>query len=117
MDRVFIENLRLDCVIGVTEEERRQAQKVIVDLSLLLDLRRPAASGRIGDTVDYREARRAVSEFVSAGEFLLLESLADGIATLALERFDVRRVSVRVRKEKYSSQPCIGIEIERERGA
>jgi FolB domain-containing protein len=116
MDAVFIENLRLDCRVGVTDEERRQPQKVILDVTLTLDLSHAAASEKIEDTVDYREAERQFSEFVSNGEFVLLESLAEGIASLALKRFEVERVVVRVRKEKYSVEPSIGIEIERGRG-
>jgi 7,8-dihydroneopterin aldolase/epimerase/oxygenase len=116
MDRIFIEGLRLDCRIGVTDEERRLAQKVLLDVSLYLDLRRPAASGRIEDTADYRETKRLISQFVSEGEFLLLESLAEGVASLALERPGLERVVVRVRKEKYSADPSIGIEIERAGG-
>jgi dihydroneopterin aldolase len=115
MDTLFIENLRLDCTVGVTAEERRRPQKVLVDVTLTLDLSRAAASKAIGDTVDYREAKRQFSEFVSNGEFVLLESLAEGIASLALDKFEVERVVVRVRKEKYSVEPSIGIEIERGR--
>jgi 7,8-dihydroneopterin aldolase/epimerase/oxygenase len=116
MDRIFIDNLRIDCLIGVTDEERRQPQKVVVDVDLFLDLRRAASSGNVEDTVNYREAKRQVSQFVSGGEFVLLESLAEGIASLALDGFKVERVVVKVRKEKYSAEPSIGIEIERGRG-
>lgn len=116
MDRIFIDGLRLDCRVGVTDEERRLSQKVIVDVSIFLDTRRAAASGRIEDTADYREAKRLFSTFVSEGEFRLLESLAEGIASIALERLGAERVAVRVRKEKYSADPSIGIEIERDRG-
>ena len=117
MDRIFIDGLRLDCRIGVTDEERRLTQNVLVDVSLFLDLRRAAASGRIEDTTDYREAKRLFSRFVSEGEFRLLESLAEGIASIALDELGAERVVVRVRKEKYSADPSIGIEIERQRGA
>ncbi len=116
MDTVFIENLRLDCRVGVTDEERRQSQKVLLDVTLSLDLSRAAATKDIEDTVDYREAKRLFSQFVSAGEFVLLESLAEGVAAVALDRFEVERVVVRVRKEKYSAEPSIGIQIERGRG-
>jgi 7,8-dihydroneopterin aldolase/epimerase/oxygenase len=116
MDRIFIENLRVDCVIGIMDEERRQPQKVVVDVSLVLDLGRAASSKKMQDTIDYREAKRQISKFVSTGEFLLLETLAEGIASLALKTFKVERVVVRVRKEKYSVEPSIGIEIERARG-
>lgn len=117
MDRLFIENLRLDCLIGVDDDERRRPQTVVLDVSLFLDLVRPASSGKIGDTVDYREARRLISDFVSSGRFTLLEGLAEGIASLALDELDAERVVVRVRKEKYSVEPSIGIEIERARGS
>lgn len=117
MDRVFIENLRLDCKVGVSGEERRLPQKVILDASLFLDLSRPAASGDVGETVDYREAKREISECVSRGEFGLLESLAEGVASLLLTRFErAERVVVKVRKEKYSVEPSIGVEIARDRG-
>ncbi len=115
MDRVFIENLRLDCRVGVTDQERRRPQKVIVDVSLVRDLSGPAASGKVGETVDYRKVKLAISQFVSKGEFRLLESLAEGVASLAVASFDVERVVVRVRKEKYSVEPSIGVEIEREK--
>jgi 7,8-dihydroneopterin aldolase/epimerase/oxygenase len=116
MDTVFIDNLRLDCRVGVTDEERRKPQKVVVDVALSLDLSRAAASKNVEDTVDYREAKRLVSEFVSTGEFVLLESLAEGVAALALDSFEVERAVVRVRKEKYAAEPSIGIQIERGRG-
>ena len=116
MDRIFIEGLRLDCTIGVTDRERRVRQVVLVDVSLFLDLRRAAASGKIEDTADYRQAKTLFSQFVSEGEFRLLETLAEGVASIALDRLGAERVTVRVRKEKYSADPSIGIEIERTRG-
>lgn len=111
MDRIFIENLRADCVIGVSEEERSRPQKVVVDVGLESELSRAAASEKIEDTVDYREVRRQVSHFVTEGEFVLLESLAEGIASLLLDSFSVEAVVVKVRKEKYSEAPSIGVEI------
>ena len=32
-DRIFIENLHLECTIGVTEKERSRPQEVIVDVT------------------------------------------------------------------------------------
>lgn len=117
MDTIFIRNLRLACRVGVTKEERRKPQPVLVDVELLLDLSGPASSEMIEETVDYREARRQVSDLVTKGEFTLLESLAEETATLLLENFEVQRVAVRARKAKYSTEPSIGVEIERSREA
>lgn len=115
MDKIFLENLRLQCRIGISDEERRRPQGVVVDVTLVLDLSRAAKLRNLSHTVDYREARSLVSGVVSKGEFRLLESLAEETAVLLLAKFDVDKVVVRVRKEKYSSEPSIGIEIERER--
>jgi D-erythro-7,8-dihydroneopterin triphosphate epimerase len=117
VDRIFIERLRLRCKIGVTEEERRDPQEVIVDVNMFLDLQRATDTGDLKDTVNYREVREIIADFVSKGEFTLLEALAGGIASLCLKSARVGRVTVRVRKGKYSEEPSIGIEIDRTRRA
>jgi len=112
-DRIFLENLRIKCKIGASEKERRVAQEVIIDLSLFANLKRAAATDRIGYTIDYRRVRRQISEFVSSREFRLLEGLAEGVASVALKTAGVQRVSVKVRKARYSDEPSVGVEIER----
>lgn len=114
-DRIFLDNLRLKCRIGITDEERREPQEIMADVSLIVNLKRAGASDSLGDTVDYREAMKRISQFVSSKEFNLLESLAEGIATLVLETAGVERVIVKVRKMAYSSEPSIGIEVQRGR--
>jgi FolB domain-containing protein len=113
VDRIFIENLRIKCRIGVTEEERRDPQDVILDVNLFRSLDRAAITNSLDDTANYREVMERISDFVSEGEFTLLESLADGLAVRTLNQFGVDRVSVRVRKGKYSSEPSVGVEVVR----
>lgn len=114
-DRIFLNNLRLKCRIGASEKERGEPQEVLVDLSLFLDLRRAGIADNIGRTIDYRKVTRQVERLVSEREFKLLEALAERIASLVLKPAGVARVVVRVRKTKYSSDPSIGVEIERSR--
>lgn len=114
-DRIFINDLRLKCRIGVTDEERREPQEVVADVSLFAGLERAGASDDLNDTLDYIEATQRISEFAFNREFKLLESLAEGIATLMLKVVSVEKVTVKVRKAKYLSEPSIGIEIERVR--
>ena len=114
-DRIFVDNLRLDCRVGITSEERKRPQEVVADISFFLNLKRAAESDTMGETIDYREVRQRVMQFISEREFKLLEALADGIATYLLDSFKAERVTVRVRKAKYLSDPSIGIEIVRDR--
>ena len=113
MDRIFIDNLRVRCRIGVGEDERRETQEVLVDVSLYGSLDRPGISGNMDDTINYREVMERVTEFVSGGEFNLLESMASGVASMIIDRYRVDSVSVRARKAKFSNEPSIGVEIER----
>ena len=115
-DRIILDRIRLRCRIGISQEERREPQEVILGLTLILALASAGKTEDLADTVNYREALERVTKFVTEGEFILLEGLAEGIASLALDAFRVQRVKVRVRKAKYSNEPRIGIEIERERG-
>lgn len=114
-DRIFLDNLRLKCRIGASEKERSQAQEVLVDVSLFLSLKRAGIADNIHNTMDYREVRRQLGQLAAEREFKLLEALAEGIASVALKLGGVERVVVRVRKARYSSEPSIGVEIERDR--
>jgi dihydroneopterin aldolase len=114
-DRIFLDNLHLKCRIGIADEERREPQEVIMDISLFIDLKPAAESDSVDNTIDYREVRGRVLRFASDREFRLLEALAGGVATHLLEAFKAERVTVRARKAKYSSEPSIGIEIARDR--
>ena len=115
-DRIFLDGLRLQCKIGITAEERMEPQEVLMDVSLYMSLARAGASDNLEETVNYRSAIDDISRFASSKEFILLEGLAEGVASLALKTFGVGKVRVRVRKAKYSGEPSIGVEIERERG-
>lgn len=113
-DRIFIENLRLTCRVGLSPAERGRPQDVLVDLNVFVDLKGAGESDEISQSVNYRELKERVSAFVSGKEFGLLEGLAEGIAQLALQSPRVLRVTVRVRKGKYSAEPSIGVEISRD---
>jgi dihydroneopterin aldolase len=114
-DRIFLDGVRVRCKIGITAKERVEPQEVLIDLSLFMDLARAGATDNLEETVNYRTALDEISRFASSREFVLLEGLAEGLASLAIEAFGVDRVRVRARKAKYSVEPSIGVEIERER--
>jgi FolB domain-containing protein len=114
-DRIFVDNLRLGCRVGITPDERLEPQEVLLDVSLFLSLAPAGASDSVKDTVNYKDLMERVSSFVSSKEFGLLESLAEGVAAVALGAFPVESVVVKVRKAKYSAEPSVGIEITRDR--
>jgi FolB domain-containing protein len=112
-DKIFIKNMVLPCKIGLSEKERRKKQDVIVDVEIFRDLREAGISDNISKTASYSEITRKISKLVSGCEARLLESIAQNIASLLLEDSGTGKVTVRVRKKKYSRNPLIGIEITR----
>ncbi len=115
MDKIIIRQLRMRCIIGVFQHERQHPQEVLADLILFLDLTKAGASDQLGDSVDYKALKFRILDYVESSSFNLIESLAEGIASLALA--DQRVVRVRVRVDKpgaLSYARTVGVEIERE---
>ncbi len=63
MDTVFIEDLRIETVIGIYDWERKIRQVVALDLEMAFDNRKPAASDRIEDTLDYKAVSKRLITF------------------------------------------------------
>lgn len=99
MDMVYLHGLKIECIIGVFEWERRIKQTVILDLDLAVDAAHAARSDRIGDALDYKTVAQRVTEYVTRSEFQLVETLAERVAGLVREEFKVPWVRVRVNKK------------------
>lgn len=116
-DRVYIQRLRVETVIGVRAWEREVKQTLFLDLELGVDTDPAARSDALEDTCDYGEVARLVTEFVQQSEFLLLERLAHAVAELLLQSLAPPWVRVRVAKPgAVANAEEAGIIIERHLG-
>ena len=97
-DKIHIRDLRLQCIIGLREEEREAKQEVIVNVTLEADLTDAGQGDRIEQTVDYARIAEEVTALVAGSRFFLLERLAEAIAELCLTEPGVQRVRVCVEK-------------------
>ena len=73
MDRVFIENLTIETVIGIFDWERDIKQAVSIDLEMDFDIRNAASTDSIEDTLDYKAVAKRLIRFVEQSEFQLVE--------------------------------------------
>ncbi|MEE2787470.1 MAG: dihydroneopterin aldolase [Myxococcota bacterium] len=80
--RLHVDNLEVDCIIGVWEHERTAPQKVCVDLWVDVDGTAAATSDALTDTVDYTWLAQSVTFILKTGHFRLLEA-----ASMALHRW------------------------------
>jgi dihydroneopterin aldolase len=97
-DSLELCGLEVACVIGDSLHERSREQRLIVDVSLALDLSLAGASDAVCDTVDYAILADAVRKALQAARCHMIERAAECVARVCLA--DPRVASVRVRVEK-----------------
>ncbi|MBI4665481.1 MAG: 2-amino-4-hydroxy-6-hydroxymethyldihydropteridine diphosphokinase [Nitrospinae bacterium] len=113
-DRIILETLETECIIGIFDWERVNRQRVTVDLSLECDIRSAAHSDDIKDAVDYKSLSKDIITFVEASGYKLIETLAEQIARICLARGGVKKATVRVSKPgAVRSSKNVSIEITR----
>ena len=114
MDRVFIDDLRIQTVIGIFDWEREITQTVSLDLQMAFDISRAAESDAIADTLDYKAVSKRLIQFVEASEFQLVEALAEQCAGIILEEFPVTWLRLKLSKPgAVRGSSAVGVIIER----
>ena len=115
---VFVRDLVLPATVGVWSHEKGRPQRIRLNLDLGVAEGPGPSPDRLDAVVDYDRLTKGARALVAAEHVLLLETLAERLAALALT--DSRVISVRVRIEKldvYPDAASAGVEIERRRPA
>lgn len=114
MDTIFLHGLKIDCVIGVWDWERRIKQRVEIDLDMAADIRRAAATERLEDTLNYKAIAKAVISHVENSEYQLVETLAESVARILTEEFQISWCRVKLNKGgAVRGARAVGVVIER----
>nr|VFK58055.1 MAG: dihydroneopterin aldolase [Candidatus Kentron sp. TUN]VFK67084.1 MAG: dihydroneopterin aldolase [Candidatus Kentron sp. TUN] len=114
MDTIYFHGLRIDTIIGLFPWERQVRQTVILDLDMAGDVATAATTDRIEDTIDYKAIAKRIINFVEKSEFQLVETLAEGIAKIVIEEFQVSWLRLRVNKAgAVRGARDVGVVIER----
>ena len=116
MDKVFIKDLMVRGIIGISERERSQPQDIVVNATLYTDISNGSASDEIKDCVNYRTVAKAIISHIHKVSRYTVEALAEDIATICLSTQKVSKVKVRVEKPgavRFSKS--VGVEITRKK--
>ncbi|HZN03829.1 MAG TPA: dihydroneopterin aldolase [Candidatus Polarisedimenticolia bacterium] len=115
-DRLTVHALKVMAHIGVTEEERRERQRLEVDVELFADLESAGRSGDLSCTIDYRQVADGLRGLLEGRPWHLVEAAARASLDLLLERFpSADRAVVRVRKYVLPDTAHVEIAMERRR--
>ncbi|WP_163558524.1 dihydroneopterin aldolase [Halomonas sp. NO4] len=114
MDRVLIESLGVDTVIGVYDWERRITQRLVLDLELATDIRAAAANDDLSQTLDYAAISERIARFAADNAFALVETFAERLAEVLRHDFAIAWLRLTVRKPgAVPAASAVGVRIER----
>ncbi|WP_045858028.1 dihydroneopterin aldolase [Teredinibacter purpureus] len=114
MDIVFINDLRINTIIGIFDWEREVKQTVRLDVEMAHDIRKAAETDDIQYALDYKKVSKRLISFIGESEFFLVETMAEQVAAIIREEFKVPWLCLSVSKPgALRGAESVGIRIER----
>jgi 7,8-dihydroneopterin aldolase/epimerase/oxygenase len=114
MDIVYVRGLEVKTVIGVYDWEREIKQPVSVDLDMACDISRAVETDDHADVLDYKQVCVRITELIETTDLKLLEAMAEAIARVVRQEFNVPWVRVRIGKPAaITGAKDVGVIIER----
>ena len=98
MDKIIISDLEVRFHVGVPDEERAQAQRLLIGVEMTRDFSAAAHSDDLTATIDYYRVTRRLLAYGEGRSWKLIEKLAADIADMILREFKPTAVSVEVKK-------------------
>lgn len=116
MDTVFIKDLRIETVIGIYDWERQVRQTISLDLEMAHDISKAAATDDIQFALNYKAIAKRLITFVEYSQFLLIERMAEEVAQIVMNEFNVSWLRLSVHKPgALRGAKDVGVTIERGR--
>ncbi len=98
MDIVYIRELNIETIIGIYDWEREIKQVVSLDLEMATDIRKAAETDDIQYALNYKAVSKRLIQYIEGSEFLLVETMAEKVAALVMEEFNVPWIRLRLSK-------------------
>ena len=98
MDKIFLNNLDIDTIIGIYDWERETLQTLSFDLEMDWDISKAAKSDDIADTLDYGAIATSIVAFVEASRYQLIETLAEDLCALLLNNYPIPKLKLTLSK-------------------
>jgi dihydroneopterin aldolase len=113
MSKITIVELEVAYHVGVTEQERAAAQRLLVTADMTFDFTSAAISDRIEKTINYHDVAQEVLKFGENRSWKLLEKLAANLADMILAKYRPQAVMVEVKKFSIPQAKHVSVSITR----
>jgi dihydroneopterin aldolase len=114
-DAIRIEQLEVFACIGVPDEERSQSQRLTISITFWPKRHGPELGDDIGRTVNYAAVCAETKKFMQSRSDRLIETLADALANHLLDRFEIRRITIELRKFILPDVQFVSVTVTRDR--
>ena len=101
-DKIHIQNLCVNAIIGIYPEERQIPQPLRLDLILFVDTHTAGETDNLKHTLDYDTITECAKAFVETSSFFLVEALAHHLAKALLKEFNPDAISITISKPNAS---------------
>lgn len=117
MDKIFVNNLKVECIIGILPYEREHSQPLLVSVELETSLEDAGRTGSLEKSINYALLSERVKSYIVNRKAGLLEELAVELCDLIEKEFKPESVKIRLNKpEAVADAQSVGIEIFRKFG-
>lgn len=115
-DRIIIQGLHIDAIVGVYDFERENHQRLLVDLVMDSDFSRASQSDELSDTINYAEVAELIGKLTLELRPQLLETLAERICQMLFQRYPVTRIDLTLKKpDILHHADAVGVQVIRQR--
>jgi dihydroneopterin aldolase len=116
MDKIFIENLRLEGILGVHPREQKTPQPILVSAVVTTDITEAAADDDILKTVNYSTLSKDISKFIKSTHYYTIEALIEALARELLTKDRINEIWLRIEKpDAVAEADSVGVEITRKK--
>jgi dihydroneopterin aldolase len=114
-DEIHIEELEVLANIGVPDDERASGQRLTFNLTFWPMRPTTELNDDIARAVNYAAVCAEVRKFVGERRDKLIETLANKLAFHLLEMFEIRRITIELRKYILPAVEFVSVTVTRER--
>ena len=114
-DLIRIVDFEVFAHIGVTEDERRAAQRLLITLEMTVaSFAHAAKTDDLARTVNYYDVAQRLALITSKRPRKLLETLAEEIATEVLKNYPMQKLALEIKKFILPGTQYVSVKIERQ---
>ncbi len=115
MDKIVVNDIKVDCIIGVYSHERNNKQPLIINLELYYDFTMASASDNLEHSIDYDAITNKVYSYVAESKFQLLEALTKNILKILIVDYNCVKATVNIHKPQALKNGKVSIHMSKTR--